>query len=101
PVGGHDDARIDGAGAVLAHRADLPLLQHAQELRLERRAGLRDLVEEERAAARHLEEALTALGGAREGAAPVAEELALEQALGERSTVDGDEEVVGARSTGA
>src|SRR5207247_4773696 len=55
PVGGHDDSGVDRAGAVLTHRADLPLLQHAQELRLERRAGLRDLVEEERAAARHLE----------------------------------------------
>src|SRR5438552_5826858 len=99
-VGGHDDARIDRAGAVLAHRTDLPLLQHAEKLRLERRAGLRDLVEKERAAARHLEEALAILGGAREGAAAVAEELALEQALGERGTVDGDEEVVAARSGG-
>src|SRR5439155_193572 len=99
-VGRHDDARIDRAGAVLAHRADLALLQHAQELRLERRAGLRDLVEKEGAAARHLEEALAVLGGAREGAAAVAEELALEQPLGERGTVDGDEEVVAARSAG-
>src|SRR5436190_1731252 len=99
-VGGHDDARVDRAGAVLAHRTDLPLLQHAKKLRLERRAGLRDLVEKERAAARHLEEALAILGGAREGAAAVAEELALEQPLGERGTVDGDEEVVAARSGG-
>src|SRR5439155_13105518 len=92
--------RIIRASAVLSHGANPPLLQHAQELRLERRAGLRDLVEKERAAARHLEETLAVLGGAREGAAAVAEELALEQPLGERGTVDGDEEAVAARSRG-
>ena len=52
------------------------------------RRGLADLVEEERAAVRRLEQALLALPRVGEGALHVAEQLALEQRLGERPAVD-------------
>src|SRR5207249_9391406 len=47
-----------------------------------------------------LEESLPVLGRARERPLAVAEELALEEALGERGTVDGDEESLAARTGG-
>jgi hypothetical protein len=53
-------------------------------------ASSRDLVEEQRAAIGQLEASLPAIGGAREGALFVAEDLALEQRLGNRGAVDGD-----------
>src|SRR5207249_11160910 len=85
---------------LLPHGPDLAFLQDAQELRLQRRRGFRDLVEEERPAVRDFEEALPVGDGAGEGAAPVAEELALEDALRERRTVDRHEEPVAARARG-
>ena len=75
-----------------ADRAHLALLQHAQQLHLERRRQLADLVEEQRAAVGRPEEAgLALVVGAGEGALLVAEQLALEQRLGQRAAVDGDE----------
>ncbi len=74
-----------------ADAADLALLEHAQEPELHRRRHLADLVEEDRAAVRLLEEALALAGGAGEGAARVAEQLGLEQRLGERAAVLGHE----------
>ena len=71
--------------------AGTPLLQHAQQLHLRRRRHLADLVEEERAAIGQLEAALPPIGGAGERALLVAEDLALEQRLGNRGAVDGDE----------
>src|SRR4029077_8135909 len=69
----------------------LALLEHAEELRLEIRAHLADLVEEEGPTLRALEAAGARRGGAGEGALLAAEELALEDALGERLAVDRDE----------
>src|SRR5205823_11200156 len=88
------------APPVLANGTDLSLLQHAEELRLERRRRLGDLVQEERPAARDLEQSLAILEGARERPAPMAEELALQHPLGQRRAVDRDEEPVPPRSRG-
>src|SRR5207247_752541 len=74
-----------------ADAQDLALLQHAQELHLDVGRDLGDLVEEERAAVGALEAAGARRDGARERALLVAEELALEDALGEGLHVDGDE----------
>ena len=74
-----------------AEPAEAALLQHAQQLDLRRRRHLADLVEEQRAAVGQLEAALPAIGGAGEGALLVAEDLALEQRLGNRRAVDRDE----------
>src|SRR6266852_1485775 len=69
----------------------LAVLQRAQELHLQRMRHLADLVEEERAAAGGLE--LPGPGGDRagEGALGVAEQLALQEVLGDGAAVDGDE----------
>src|SRR5439155_11573824 len=64
------------------------VLQHAEELRLEIDADLRDLVEEERAARGPLEASRPYRDRAREGPLLVAEELALEHTLGEGIAVD-------------
>ena len=76
---------------------ELALLQHAQQLGLERRRDLADLVEEQRAAVGQLEAALAGVDGAGEGALLVAEQLGLQQRLRQRRAVDLDERPVRAR----
>src|SRR6266542_2535184 len=73
------------------------VLQHAQELHLDRRRHLPHLVEEQRAAMGAFEAALLAPGGAGERALLVPEELRLEDGLGDRRAVDGDERLARAR----
>ena len=75
-------------GVRVADALELALLQHAQQLRLQRRAHRPDLVEEQRAPVRLLEPALAGADGAGERAAHVAEQLRLEQRLGNRAAVD-------------
>ncbi len=71
-----DDAHVDLHVARVAEAPDVLLLQDPQELHLEIDGQLADLVEEQRAAGRLLEEAAAVGGGVGEGALPVAEELA-------------------------
>jgi hypothetical protein len=73
---------------------ELAVLQHLQELRLQRWLHLADLVEEHRPLMRELELAGLVLDGAREGAALEAEELGLEQFAGQSRAVDLDEDAV-------
>ena len=88
----HADVHLDRRR--LAHPADLALLQRAQELRLEAGRGLADLVDEEGAAVRLLEHAAPGPDRAGEGAPRVAEELGLEERLGDRGAVHGHERLV-------
>ena len=81
-----------------AERLELALLQHAQQLRLERRAHRADLVEEDRAAVGQREFALLCRGRAGEGAANVPEQLRLEQRLRNRRAIDLDERHVALRA---
>ena len=86
-----DHAHVDlalGRGADAAHRV---ILEHAQQLRLHRHRELADLVEEERAALRGLDEPRLRGRGAGERALLVAEELALDELIGERRGVHADE----------
>jgi hypothetical protein len=96
-VGRGDDAdvRLQHSGA--AEPLELALLQDAQELGLGRQGHVAHLVEEQHAARRQLD--LARLGELRagEGAALIAEQLRLEQLLGQRRTVQGDERGVLAR----
>ena len=93
---GHDaDVRLEQPGA--AEPLELALLQDAQELGLRRQAHLADLVEEQHAAGGQLDLARLGLLRAREGATLVAEELGLEQLLGERRAVQRDERAALAR----
>ena len=59
-VGRGDDPHVDLDGVRVADPLELALLQHPQQLRLQRRAHRPDLVEEERALVRLLEPALRA-----------------------------------------
>src|SRR5437870_7575903 len=86
-VGGRDDARAHAARAVGAHRLHLLVLEDAEQLRLHGRRRLADLVEENGALPRLLEEPVAVTLGAGEGPAHVAEELALEERLGEGGAV--------------
>ena len=81
-------AHVDLLAARRAERADLALLQHAQELGLQRRRQLADLVEEERAAVGLDEHARRVGARVGEGAALVAEQLALEQRVGDGGAVE-------------
>ncbi len=74
------------------------LLQDAQQLRLQVRRQLADLVQEDAAAVRHLELPLLLRHGAGERPALVPEQLAFEERLGERRAVDRHERAAGARA---
>ena len=74
------------------------LLHHAQELGLQGQAQVLDLVEEERAAGGQLDLARLGLAGVGEGALLVAEQLRLQQLLGDGRAVDLDEGPVAPRA---
>jgi hypothetical protein len=81
-VGGRDDARRDRDSAVAADPRHHPLFEDAKQLRLRRQRQLPDLVEEERSSAGVLERPPAQPIGARERAALVAEQLALDELFG-------------------
>ena len=89
-----DDAHVDRDRLHAADAHELALLEHAQQLDLRRRRNLADLVEEERSRIGELEASEPPLGRAGERALLVAEQLALEQRLGQRADVHGDERLV-------
>ena len=97
-VGGSDDPDVHLPPLRPAHGADLVLLEDAQELGLERRRDVPDLVEEDRAAVRLREQTGRVGHRARERAAHVPEELALEERLGERGAVDRHERPLAAQA---
>ena len=74
-----------------AEPAELPLLQHAQQLHLHHRRHLADFVEEQRALLGRLDQPLLVRAGAGERALHVAEQLRFEQRLGQRAAVERDE----------
>ena len=96
-VGRREDARVDRHRVRRADGNHFAVLQHAQQLHLRGRRRLADLVEEERALRRRAEQADLVADGAGERTLHVAEQLALEQALGQRAAVDREERPVGAR----
>ena len=90
-VRGRDEADIDAVGPGRADAFVFAGLERAQNLRLLAERNVADLVHEQRAAVRELEAAGPVAFGIGEGAAHVAEEFALEHALGQPAHVDGDE----------
>ena len=76
------------------------LLDHLQELRLERGGDVPDLVEQDGAAVRRLEQARPRRLGVGERALLVAEELRLDQVLGQRGAVHLDEGSLAPSSAG-
>src|SRR5207302_3461313 len=87
---GGQDAHVDGDAAPSAELLHFALLKHAQQLGLQRERNVADLVEEDRSAFGQLEFSGTRIdaGG---HAALDAEELRLEQRLGQCGAVDGPE----------
>ena len=81
PIRRRDHPDVDADVRESANALEALLLEEAQQLGLEPGRHLADLVEEHRAAVRRLEQALLLDPGIGEGAALVAEELALEQLL--------------------
>ena len=87
-IGRGDDPRVERHFDRLADRAHVALLQGAQELGLHAQRHLADLVEKQRAAVGFDEQALARGAGIGERAARVSEQLAFEQSLRNRRTVD-------------
>ena len=77
-----------GSGRVLPQAADGALLDHGEELGLQRLGQQRDLIEEEHPAVRSLKEPGLGAVGIGEGPPLEAEQLGLEQRLGDRRAVD-------------
>ena len=94
PVRRGDDADVDLLGLRVADAEDDALLQRAEELHLQVQRELADLVEEERALVGLLELAGLVDDGARERAAHVTEQLALDEVLGDGAAVDRHERPV-------
>jgi hypothetical protein len=90
-VGGGHDAHVHHPGLVRAQPPHLAALQHAQQLRLQLEGQLADLVEEQGPAVGRLEGSLPIGHRAGEGAAHVAEELALDQGGGDGRAVEDDQ----------
>ena len=86
-----DHAHVHAPRGRLADAPQLAFLDHAQQPELHRRRHLADLVQEDRAAVRLLEQPAAVRRRAGERAARVAEELGLQQRLRQRPAVLGDE----------
>ena len=77
-MGRRDHPHVDGPGLGLADRAHLALLQHPQQLHLQLRRHVADLIKKDAAAIGGGEQPLVVARRAGEGAAPVAEQLRLQ-----------------------
>ena len=96
--GGRDHAHVELALGLGPERPHALRLERAQQRSLLRQRQLADLVEHQHTAVRLLERAAAPALGARERAALVAEELGLEQAVGDGRTVHGHERAAAART---
>ena len=99
-MSGAHHPHIDGDLLAAADALDHTLLQEAQQLTLERRRQISDLVQEQGAAVGELDPPERLLFRAREGPALVTEQLGLQQGLGDRRAVDRDEATLAARAGG-
>ena len=99
-VGGGDDADIDRHRLAAADAVDQPLLDRAQQFRLQAHVHFGDFVEQQRAAIGLLEFADAASERAGEGALLVAEQLGLQEVIRDRRAIDGNERLPGAGRAG-
>src|ERR1017187_7943693 len=98
PVGGREHAGVTLDLLPAADALEALLLEKAEELNLDRRRQLTNLVEKECASRSTLDVPFALRVGAREGAFLVAEEFALKQVLRNRVAVDGDERAAAPRA---
>ena len=87
-VGGGDDPDVDPDRPLSADRPHLAILKNAQELHLQRRTHLGDLVEEHRALVGELQQTGARRRRARESAPLVSEELGLEKVARNGTAID-------------
>ena len=99
-VRGGDDAHVDRHLRSAAQAVERALLEHAEQLRLERKRELAHLVQEQRAPVGLFEAARVGGGGAGERALFVPEELGFLESLGDRGAVDRYEDLVAPRAVG-
>ena len=90
-IRGGDEADVHRRRSIGADGLELARLQHAQQLRLKIERQVADLVEEAGAALREPEAAFLPPVGAGERPLLVAEQLGLEERLGDRAAVERDE----------
>src|ERR1700688_1704764 len=95
-VGGRDDSNVHLARFGRADAKYLAVLEDAEQLGLEIRAGLSDLVEEQGAARGPLEASRALLDSAGERPLLMTEQLALDHAVGQRLAIDREERTLGA-----
>jgi hypothetical protein len=100
PVGGRDQAHVGAQFARAAQRAVALVLRKAQQHDLRLGAQRIDLVEKQRAAVGLGHQAAARGLGVGEGAALVAEELGLQQVVGQGTAVDGHERPAAACAPG-
>jgi len=93
-----DDAHIDVTEARVADALQLAELQKPQQERLHAGAAVADFVEHHGAAVRRLEHALVIADRAGEAAAQMAEQLGLEQRIGDTGAVDHPQRLQPARA---
>ena len=96
-IGGGEHAHVHRRFGFAAQAADLAVLEHPQQLGLGGRRHFADFVQKQRAAIGQLKAADAPLGGSREGASLVPENLALHKRFRDGGAVDGHEGPVGAR----
>ena len=92
------DADVGLEHIVCADPGESAILQHAEQLHLDRKRHVPDLIKKKSAAVRLLEAARTARDRTRERAFLVAKELAFQQVLGNRAAVDRDHLMLLARA---
>src|SRR5262249_38269015 len=89
---------VDGAGLGAADRANFTVRDGVEQLGLQFRLKVSDLIEKDRAAVGDFKEALASLGGTGECAAQVAKKLGFEERGRQRAGVHVDEWLAAARS---
>src|SRR4051794_4400308 len=90
-MGRCDQAHVDAMALLRAERRDDAILQKTEELDLERRRDVADLVEKQRAAVGARKRPAAVLTRIGEGAARRSEQFILQKRVGNRAAVDGDE----------
>ena len=97
-MGGGDDPHIHFDGLARTDAGNFPLLQHAQQLDLQRQAQFADLIEQQGPALGGFKPAGVALHRAGKGAFFMAEEFSFRQAFGQRAAVNGEKRLVATRA---
>ena len=95
PIGGGNDPNIHADGACATHSFKFSFLKHPQELGLNHRRDFTDLIQEYRPTMSQLKPSLTARYRSGKSSLFMTKEFALDQVVGNRRTINGDERLFG------